>query len=114
MTTTRRTFLAGVASGLLAAATVRAQAAPLRIGVLTAGPLSSGPRRGSRCGHVAVQLLDGRAEGLFSGDVMHQPIQVVRPGRRPDRARLRLGRNMMDGLAPRLPAAAWRADGLSL
>ena len=30
-------------------------------------------------GHVAVRLLDAGTEGLFSGDVMHQPVQVVRP-----------------------------------
>ncbi len=37
------------------------------------------PTPGHSPGHVAVRLLDGGAEGLFSGDVMHQPVQVVRP-----------------------------------
>ncbi len=37
------------------------------------------PTPGHSAGHVAIELQDGGARGLFSGDVMHQPLQVFRP-----------------------------------
>ena len=37
------------------------------------------PTPGHSPGHVAVRLLDDGREGLFTGDIMHQPVQVVRP-----------------------------------
>lgn len=37
------------------------------------------PTPGHSPGHVAVRLADGDGEGLFGGDIMHQPLQVVRP-----------------------------------
>ncbi len=37
------------------------------------------PTPGHSPGHVAIQLLAGGREALFSGDVMHQPLQVMRP-----------------------------------
>jgi hypothetical protein len=61
MTTTRRVFLAGAASGLLAAPAVRAQAAPLRIGVLTdmSGPLAANTGAGS----ILAAYVDGPGSG---------------------------------------------------
>jgi len=37
------------------------------------------PTPGHSPGHVAVRLQDGGREALFSGDVMHQPLQIFRP-----------------------------------
>ena len=37
------------------------------------------PAPGHTPGHVILRLLDGGQEGVFIGDVMHQPIQVYRP-----------------------------------
>lgn len=37
------------------------------------------PAPGHSPGHVVLRLLDGGEEGMFTGDVMHQPIQVYRP-----------------------------------
>jgi glyoxylase-like metal-dependent hydrolase (beta-lactamase superfamily II) len=37
------------------------------------------PTPGHSVGHIAIQLSSRGEEGLFSGDVMHQPIQVYRP-----------------------------------
>ncbi len=72
MTTTRRTFLAGAASGLLAAPTVRAQAAALRIGVLTdmSGPFSANTGAGSV---LAVRM----AVEDFGSTVRGRPVEVI-------------------------------------
>ncbi|MBP2299765.1 MBL fold metallo-hydrolase [Azospirillum picis] len=37
------------------------------------------PTPGHSVGHIAIELSAGGALGLFSGDIMHQPLQVVRP-----------------------------------
>ncbi len=37
------------------------------------------PTPGHSVGHVAIQLVDGGQRGIFSGDIMHQPLQVFRP-----------------------------------
>lgn len=37
------------------------------------------PTPGHSQGHMAIRLLGGDRQALFSGDVMHQPIQVYRP-----------------------------------
>jgi len=37
------------------------------------------PAPGHTPGHVALRLRSGRKEGLFIGDIMHQPIQVYEP-----------------------------------
>lgn len=37
------------------------------------------PTPGHSPGHVAIRVRDGGAEGLFTGDAMHQPVQVFRP-----------------------------------
>jgi glyoxylase-like metal-dependent hydrolase (beta-lactamase superfamily II) len=41
--------------------------------------LSFHPTPGHSVGHVAIKLVDGGQQGLFSGDIMHQPLQVFRP-----------------------------------
>lgn len=38
------------------------------------------PTPGHSVGHVAITLASAGAEALFSGDVMHQPVQIYRPG----------------------------------
>jgi len=72
MSTTRRIFLAGAASGLLAAPAVRAQAAPLRIGVLTdmSGPFSANTGAGSV---LAVRM----AVEDFGGTVRGRSVEVI-------------------------------------
>jgi glyoxylase-like metal-dependent hydrolase (beta-lactamase superfamily II) len=37
------------------------------------------PTPGHSPGHVAIQLTDGGQKAIFSGDIMHQPLQVYRP-----------------------------------
>ena len=37
------------------------------------------PTPGHSVGHVAIELADGNQRAIFSGDVMHQPLQVFRP-----------------------------------
>lgn len=37
------------------------------------------PTPGHSVGHVVIDLRDGGQRGLFSGDIMHQPLQVMRP-----------------------------------
>lgn len=37
------------------------------------------PTPGHSVGHVAIRLAAGGQEGLFSGDLMHQPLQIYRP-----------------------------------
>jgi glyoxylase-like metal-dependent hydrolase (beta-lactamase superfamily II) len=37
------------------------------------------PTPGHTVGHVAVRLLSGADQAVFSGDIMHQPLQVFRP-----------------------------------
>jgi glyoxylase-like metal-dependent hydrolase (beta-lactamase superfamily II) len=37
------------------------------------------PTPGHSVGHAAIELVDGAQKGLFSGDIMHQPLQVFRP-----------------------------------
>jgi glyoxylase-like metal-dependent hydrolase (beta-lactamase superfamily II) len=43
------------------------------------GGLIFHPTPGHTAGHVAIKLVQGRDEALFSGDIMHQPVQVLRP-----------------------------------
>jgi hypothetical protein len=72
MTTTRGVFLAGAAFSLLAAPAVRAQAAPLRIGVLTdmSGPFSANSGAGSI---LAVRV----SVENFGGTVRGRPVEVI-------------------------------------
>ena len=37
------------------------------------------PTPGHSIGHVAIELVDAGERGIFSGDIMHQPLQVFRP-----------------------------------
>jgi glyoxylase-like metal-dependent hydrolase (beta-lactamase superfamily II) len=37
------------------------------------------PTPGHSVGHVAIKLVNGGQQGVFSGDIMHQPLQVFRP-----------------------------------
>jgi glyoxylase-like metal-dependent hydrolase (beta-lactamase superfamily II) len=37
------------------------------------------PTPGHSIGHVAIELVDAGERGIFSGDIMHQPMQVFRP-----------------------------------
>ena len=37
------------------------------------------PTPGHSAGHMAIRLLAGGQEAVFSGDIMHQPIQIYRP-----------------------------------
>jgi glyoxylase-like metal-dependent hydrolase (beta-lactamase superfamily II) len=37
------------------------------------------PTPGHTVGHVAIELIKGADKGIFSGDIMHQPLQVYRP-----------------------------------
>jgi len=37
------------------------------------------PSKGHSIGHMSIELRSGDEEALFSGDVMHHPLQVVRP-----------------------------------
>jgi glyoxylase-like metal-dependent hydrolase (beta-lactamase superfamily II) len=37
------------------------------------------PTPGHSPGHVAIRLVHGGQKGIFSGDIMHQPVQVFRP-----------------------------------
>ena len=37
------------------------------------------PTPGHSAGHLAIRLVAGEREAVFSGDIMHQPIQVYRP-----------------------------------
>ncbi|HWX02266.1 MBL fold metallo-hydrolase [Collimonas sp.] len=34
---------------------------------------------GHSVGHIAIELINSAGTGIFSGDIMHQPLQVVRP-----------------------------------
>lgn len=47
------------------------------------GPIGNGlilhATPGHSSGHVAIELADRGERGLFSGDIMHQPLQVFRP-----------------------------------
>jgi glyoxylase-like metal-dependent hydrolase (beta-lactamase superfamily II) len=44
-----------------------------------AGCLRIMPTPGHTPGHVSIRLLSGGREGIFTGDVMHQPIQIYYP-----------------------------------
>lgn len=46
---------------------------------LIANRLLIRPTPGHTAGHIAVELLHPQRGGMFSGDVMHQPLQVFRP-----------------------------------
>jgi glyoxylase-like metal-dependent hydrolase (beta-lactamase superfamily II) len=37
------------------------------------------PTPGHSVGHIAIQLVNGGDRGVFSGDIMHQPLQIFRP-----------------------------------
>jgi glyoxylase-like metal-dependent hydrolase (beta-lactamase superfamily II) len=44
-----------------------------------AGCLSVEPTPGHSIGHIAIKLLSGGQAAMFTGDIMHQPIQVYHP-----------------------------------